>query len=94
MAFDSGFFYLNLYSTNFRFLPGQGSNGNAADCTGTTDPRCQAADSAHLGGINVAFADGHVKFQRIGPVASDLKAWTAASRAATTLSAWNPAKSS
>lgn len=93
MAFDSGLFHIYEWNTNFRFLPGQGS-AIAGACAGTTDSRCGATESAHLGGINVAYADGHVKFQRIGVVASDLQAWSAAGRPAAAVSSWNPAKSS
>lgn len=40
------------------FLPGQGLAGG--DCTGTVEAECETG--RHFDGVNIAFADGHVKW--------------------------------
>ena len=52
-----------------RYIPGQGTvGGTCASNSDTGQADCANPNSRHLGGVNVAFADGHVKWQTISKV--------------------------
>ena len=94
---DAGNYKMRMYGSvpsgvYGNYLPGQ--NG-VAGATCSTDPLeltstemsdCQNTSSRHLGGINICYADGHVKFQKIEKVISEGLAYTTGS----SKSAWNP----
>ena len=93
MVMDSGGYRTNFAATvpngvGGQYLPGQSTVGGtcASSLSSSQTSDCTAADSRHLGGINLAYADGHVKFQNIRTVWSEGKAYTAD----TSKSAWNP----
>ena len=82
MSFFSGTTYLPaLY---FWYVPGHPKNATPKAGGGATswdnDPikggiAADALNGRHQGGVNVAYADGHVKWLRSQPMVDDTAAW-------------------
>lgn len=79
MLMDSGSYRLSpswaldLVSTNF-YLPGSGAANS--DCTsGNADSQSDCETGRHFGGVNMAFADGHVKWLKSSVVVTQAKAY-------------------
>jgi prepilin-type N-terminal cleavage/methylation domain-containing protein/prepilin-type processing-associated H-X9-DG protein len=100
---DAGF-YTASYSTgttsakpdNGSYLPGIGDAIGVA-CTATSSSYARfesdCKSGRHLGGINMAFADGHVKWLKTDIVSAEAQKYVAShasSDTAATKSAWNP----
>jgi len=75
---------------NGNFIPGIGTLGAA--CAAAAAPydvlQSDCQSGRHLGGINMAFADGHVKWLKIDAVSSEAR-----KAAPTQYGAWNPSNS-
>jgi prepilin-type N-terminal cleavage/methylation domain-containing protein/prepilin-type processing-associated H-X9-DG protein len=100
---DAGFYTTNYQHgttaakpDNGSYLPGIG-DVLGVSCTATSssytrfEGDCQSG--RHLGGINMAFADGHVKWLKTDVVSAEAQKYVAShasSDSATTKSAWNP----
>jgi prepilin-type N-terminal cleavage/methylation domain-containing protein/prepilin-type processing-associated H-X9-DG protein len=88
----------NAYTSNYSYyyLPGMGEGGGDCSAMPTHSPLpsyypdnykdCQSG--RHFGGINVTFADGHVKWLKSSIVVSEARKWR--SNPTTGKSAWNP----
>jgi prepilin-type N-terminal cleavage/methylation domain-containing protein/prepilin-type processing-associated H-X9-DG protein len=66
MIMDSGAIRINpeytkVLASNNYYLPGAGSAGNPCSTT-VTNAKSDCESGRHFGGVNVAFADGHVKW--------------------------------
>lgn len=72
------------------YLPGTGAVGATGSVTSTYDADFQ--NGRHFGGVNMAFADGHVKWLKAEVVLSEAKKFTG-DGAAYAASAWNYGKS-
>jgi prepilin-type N-terminal cleavage/methylation domain-containing protein/prepilin-type processing-associated H-X9-DG protein len=79
-----------LTSNGWRYLPGAYKNAGVACYGGSPVPAyvadCQA-EGRHFDGLNMAFADGHVKWLKSVTVIQEAKNWTANH---TKVSAWDP----
>lgn len=95
MLLDSGSYRLSpswaldLASTNF-YLPGSGAVGS--DCTsGNPDSQSDCETGRHFGGVNIAFADGHVKWVKSSVAVAQAQAYMDHRWANPPYpSAWNP----
>lgn len=80
--------------TNWSYLPGEGDAGGdcSAITTSTIMPgRQQDCQSGrHFSGVNMVFADGHVKWLKSGVLLSEGKKCMGSSSCAAYKSAWNP----
>jgi prepilin-type N-terminal cleavage/methylation domain-containing protein/prepilin-type processing-associated H-X9-DG protein len=75
MAMDYGIYAAgpanarNPGTSNYAYLPGWGDvSGNTVPTTIFADLRTDAKSGRHMGGINICYADGHVKWQRTSVV--------------------------
>jgi prepilin-type N-terminal cleavage/methylation domain-containing protein/prepilin-type processing-associated H-X9-DG protein len=94
MIMDYGIYYslfsnvANVSGANFEYLPGMGEGG--ASCVTTTwagyDRPGDCKSGRHFGGVNMAFADGHVKWLKSGVVVSEAKKYLNVN----SVSGWNP----
>jgi prepilin-type N-terminal cleavage/methylation domain-containing protein/prepilin-type processing-associated H-X9-DG protein len=103
LIMDAGNYAMNgadakTVSGTSTYLPGAGSQGsNCALITSTNAsvrsliPDC--ATGRHLSGINIAYADGHVKWAKTDVPLIEARKYTG-DTAAHAISAWNPARSS
>ncbi len=92
MMMDSGSYYINstyakALGALYYYVPGEGEGGG--DCTGASGSYApgDCASGRHFGGVNMAFADGHVKWLRASVVVAEAKKYVASPPA----SAWNAA---
>ena len=90
MMMDYGIYYARtsnvktISSTNWDYLPGMGEGGATCQVTPTTWDRVSDCQSGrHFGGVNMAFADGHVKWLKSSVVVNEANKSTA-------ISAWSP----
>lgn len=94
MIMDSGTYYTSPpYITGaragFEYLPGEGDAGG--NCSGVTahaiwpDKQADCRSGRHFGGVNIAFADGHVKWLKSDKPYQAATTYTLASK-----NAWNP----
>jgi prepilin-type N-terminal cleavage/methylation domain-containing protein/prepilin-type processing-associated H-X9-DG protein len=91
MIMDFGIYYAESgkatnSSTSWEYLPGMGKGGgtcsmDAAHSANTSD--CE--NGRHFDGVNMAFADGHVKWLKSSVVVTEAKKFTSS----TSPSAWN-----
>jgi prepilin-type N-terminal cleavage/methylation domain-containing protein/prepilin-type processing-associated H-X9-DG protein len=102
MLMDWGTYYAsatNAVTSNYSwyYLPGMGKGGGDCSAMETYSPKpsnypdnyndCQ--NGRHFGGINMTFADGHVKWLKSNVVVNEAKKCTTGS-CTTSKSAWNP----
>lgn len=82
-------------SATSTYLPGAGSFGVNCGGMATTNTNLQkdCGTGRHLGGINIAFADGHVKWAKTDVALQEARKFTGTTTAHA-ISAWNPARSS
>lgn len=74
--------------TTWQYLPGMGEGGTACAVTAMNgfDRVGDCKSGRHFGGVNMAFADGHVKWLKSDVVVAEAKKHVAP----TSISAWNP----
>jgi prepilin-type N-terminal cleavage/methylation domain-containing protein/prepilin-type processing-associated H-X9-DG protein len=102
LCFDSGSYMLRANSTSsvvsargtYWYLPGTGGLGVTVD-SGTIDPLLQSdfEKGRHFGGVNVAFADGHVKWLQSRQVRAEALKYGSSLTETNPPSAWNPQNS-
>jgi prepilin-type N-terminal cleavage/methylation domain-containing protein/prepilin-type processing-associated H-X9-DG protein len=82
-------------SATSTYLPGTGSQGSNCTLMGSTNTslRADCATGRHLGGINIGYADGHVKWSKTDVPLIEARKYTG-NTAAHPISAWNPFRSS
>jgi prepilin-type N-terminal cleavage/methylation domain-containing protein/prepilin-type processing-associated H-X9-DG protein len=99
MIFDSGNYTLSggevkaTAAGNTAYLPGTGDLVSSSFCTpanDTLEPDCRSG--RHLGGVNIGYADGHVKWSKTDVPLAEAKKYTGLT-SAHAISAWNPARS-
>jgi prepilin-type N-terminal cleavage/methylation domain-containing protein/prepilin-type processing-associated H-X9-DG protein len=102
LIFDSGSFYLRPISTNsvklpksYNYLPGSKATlvARGQDITGMTNDTYESdfEKGRHFGGVNIGYADGHVKWQRSDQVVNEALKWPNHTKTYTVDSPWNPA---
>lgn len=81
-------------ATNGSYLPGIGALGSACSATSSYTQFVRDCQSGrHLNGLNMAFADGHVKWLKADVVVAEAQKYsasTSSSHTSATKSAWNP----
>jgi prepilin-type N-terminal cleavage/methylation domain-containing protein/prepilin-type processing-associated H-X9-DG protein len=93
--FDSGNYTLGAGDVkapadNTRYLPGQGAITNATFCsTANAALQNDCQSGRHFGGVNMGFADGHVKFVKAETARREAQLFVGTS----SVTAWNPATS-
>jgi prepilin-type processing-associated H-X9-DG protein len=106
MIMDAGMYVLNPYDdldarvggagTYGRFVPGMGKEtgqGVAACGAGHSGAQVNDCNSGrHFDGVNITFADGHVKWIRTSKVIAEAMKWNNSTGACDTDSQWNPCK--
>jgi len=97
LIMDAGIYYSSPYynalGTNWNYLPGQGDAGRSCSgvtSSGTVDRPQDCQSGRHFGGINIAFADGHVKWLKSSVVLQEGNKCMGSSSCSTHKSAWNP----
>jgi len=102
MVMDSGIYYARYFraktsNASWEYTPGMGDGGGTCAINAATYPDnvpdCKSG--RHFGGVNIAFADGHVKWLKSNIVVEEAKKCNdgvnSPSGCPTDPSAWNPA---
>jgi prepilin-type processing-associated H-X9-DG protein len=101
MIMDSGTYlvyptYATAAAIGWYYIPGMGDGGgdcsalSAASSTYRSFVQQDCQSGRHFGGVDVAFADGHVKWQKSNIVVSEALKCNGSSGCTTHVSAWNP----
>ena len=93
MLMDSGIYYVRYgrmitSNASWEYLPGMGEGGGTCAINASTYPDnvSDCKSGRHFGGVNVAFADGHVKWLKSSVVVAEARKYVDSN----SISAWNP----